>query len=131
MNNIEEDFELAQRIRNDNAYDPYTNYKVGAILTTKSGKKYSGCNIANDGIQSICAERVAFAKAISEGEKEFERIVIVGGKSGSSLEECVPCGYCRQFMSEFVGKNFSIYTLNKEEVKEYKMKDLLPHGFQI
>lgn len=74
MNEI---FELAKYTR-ENAHDPYTNYKVGAVLLTKSGKKYTGCNIANHGIQSICAERVAFAKAISEGEKDFEKIAIIG-----------------------------------------------------
>lgn len=127
MNEI---FELAKYTR-ENAHDPYTNYKVGAVLLTKSGKKYTGCNIANHGIQSICAERVAFVKAISEGEKEFEKIVIVGGKDGDELEECLPCGYCRQFMSEFVNQNFSIFTTNGEKIREYELNELLPNNFNI
>ena len=66
-----EDFELAKKIRL-NAYTPYSNYQVGAVLRTKSGKVYAGCNIENHGIQAICAERVAISRAISEGEKDFE-----------------------------------------------------------
>ena len=114
-----------------NAYDPYSNFKVSAILTTKNGKKYSGVNIANQGIQSICAERVAFAKAISEGEKEFSKIMIIGGKNEHSLIECLPCGYCRQFMSEFVDNNFIIETVNNDDVKQYKIDQLLPYGFKL
>ena len=71
--------ETAKKAR-ENAYTPYTNYKVGCALLTKSGKIFSGCNIENDGIMSICAERVAFSKAISEGEKDFECILVLGRK---------------------------------------------------
>lgn len=130
MDDIINDFELAKLAMN-NAHDSYSNYKVGAVLTTKSGKKYTGCNISNHGIQSICAERVAFVKAISEGEKVFERIAIVGGENTQELQECLPCGYCRQFMSEFVDENFKVYTLNKDKIKEYNMAELLPYRFEI
>lgn len=130
MNDINLDFELAKKAM-QNAYDPYSNYKVGAVLTTKSGNKYIGCNVANHGIQSICAERVAFVKAISEGEKDFEKIVIVGGSDENNLEKCVPCGYCRQFMSEFVDENFKIYSVDGETVREYSMAEMLPYGFEI
>ena len=114
-----------------NSYDPYTNFKVGSVLVAKSGKKYIGCNVSNYGIQSICAERVAFVKAISEGEKLFERIIVVGGKSSENLQECLPCGYCRQFMSEFVDEDFKIYTFDNNKVKEYKMSEILPYSFKI
>ena len=70
---LKEEIELAKKVRK-NAYVPYSNFKVGAVLKTKKGKTYTGCNIENNGIQSICAERVAFCKALSEGEKEFESI---------------------------------------------------------
>lgn len=130
MNEIKQDFELAKNAMK-NAHDPYSNFKVGAVLTGKSGKKYTGCNIANHGIQSICAERVAFVKALSEGEKAFERITIVGGENVDNLQECLPCGYCRQFMSEFVTQDFKIYTLNGETIKEYSMAELLPYGFEM
>ena len=71
-----EDIESAKTARL-NAHAPYTNFQVGAALRTKSGKMYLGCNIENHGIQGICAERTAFAKALSEGEKEFESITKV------------------------------------------------------
>lgn len=128
MNEIKEDFELAKKAML-NAHDPYSNFKVGAVLTTKNGKKYTGCNIANQGIQSICAERVAFVKAISEGETDFLRIVVVGGKDSEHLQETLPCGYCRQFMSEFTKEDFKIYTLGEDSIKEYSIKELLPYGF--
>ena len=115
-----------------NSYSPYSKYKVGAALICKDGKVYTGCNVENHGIMSICAERVAFTKAISEGEKEFDFIVICGGYDINNLEECLPCGYCRQFISEFVSSDFKIYKVdNKENIKEYKIKDLLPYSFKI
>ena len=108
--NLSEEIKIAKEVR-QNAYAPHTPYFVGAALKCKSGKIYSGCNIQNDGIMSICAERVAFSKAISEGETDFEYIVICGGPDLATVELCAPCGYCRQFMNEFVGPNFKIYTV--------------------
>ena len=71
-------------------------------------------------------------KALSEGEREFEYIVVCGGNSLNSLENCLPCGYCRQFMSEFVDENFKIYAINaNEEIEEYSILDLLPHSFKL
>lgn len=108
------------------------SYKVGALLKMKSGKEYTGCNINNQGIQSICAERVAFSKAISEGENDFEYIIIVGGDSTSEkLDKCMPCGYCRQFMSEFVDKDFKIIVYYDGKVEEYTISDLLPEAFNL
>ena len=115
-----------------NAYAPYTKYYVGCCLKAKSGKLYSGCNIENLGILSICAERTAFVKALSEGEKEFEYIVVLGGKSLNDLDDCFPCGYCRQFMSEFVDDDFKIYVVNKDEsITEHILSDLLPHSHKL
>ena len=116
-----------------NAYAPYSKYQVGACLKTKSGKFYTGCNIENGGISSICAERVAFTKAISEGEKEFESIVVVAGKQDSEeLDFATPCGYCRQFMSEFVDKDFRVIVYQSEENKqEFTMDELLPCQFEL
>ena len=127
-----EDIELAKKVRL-NAYSPYSNFQVGAILRTKSGKVYSGCNIENHGIQAICAERVAFVKALSDGEREFESITIVGSLKGEEIiENCMPCGYCRQFMSEFVDNNFKIYIVGKEnKCEELTIDDLLPYGFKL
>ncbi len=123
--------EIAKSVRK-NCYSPYSKYYVGCALMCKSGKIYSGCNIENDGIQSICAERVAFTKAISEGERDFEYIVVCGGNSLDSLDDCLPCGYCRQFMSEFVDKDFKIYALSSNgEITEYSISDLLPNNFRL
>lgn len=129
--NLSKEIEIAKSARK-NSYSPYGKYYVGCALKAKSGKIYFGCNIENDGIQSICAERVAFTKAISEGEKEFEYIVICGGSSLDKLDNCLPCGYCRQFMSEFVDENFKIYALSEnDKLTEYTIGDLLPHSFKL
>lgn len=123
--------EIAKKARL-NACAPH--YWVGACLVTKSGKHYSGCNIENDGIQSICAERTAFVKALSEGERDFSYIVVVGAHKGKTiLDNCLPCGYCRQFMRQYVNNEFKIYTCFGEEnkIEEYTICDLLPHAFNL
>ena len=114
-----------------NAISP-TKYYVGAALLTESGKVYTGCNLGTeDGIFNICAERVAFCKAVSEGETEFERIVIVGGEKGKDEEKCLPCGYCRQFMKEFVNNEFKICSIYQNTVEEYTLDELLPYSFEL
>lgn len=132
MNNIEDLIKEAIKVR-ENAYSPYSNFNVGAALETKEGKIYTGCNIENFGIQSICAERTAFAKAISNGEKNFKRIVIVGGKKEDKLILTTPCGYCRQFISEFVDEEFEIILFydNLQNIQTYKISELLPSNFKI
>lgn len=127
-----EDIELAKNARLK-AYSPYSNFQVGAALRTKSGKIYLGSNIENHGIQGICAERTAFAKALSEGEREFDRITVVGSPKGEECtEKCMPCGYCRQFISEFVNNDFKICVVDKENnVEEYTIDELLPHSFRL
>lgn len=127
-----EDINLAKKARL-NACSPYSNYQVGAALRTKSGKVYLGCNIENHGIQAICSERTAFAKALSEGEREFESITVVGAPKGEEpTEKCVPCGYCRQFMSEYVDDDFKVCVVDGENnVEELTINDLLPYGFKF
>jgi len=128
---LSEDIQMAEEMRN-RSHAPYSKYTAGCVLVCKNGKKYMGCNVENAGIQSICAERVAFTKAISEGEKEFSYILTVGGKSGEKPEgEYLPCGYCRQFMNEFVDKDFKIYSVNKDIIREYAMDEIFPYNFQI
>lgn len=128
---LSKEIEIAKQTRK-NAYAPYTKYYVGCCLKAKSGKLYSGCNIENQGILSICAERTAFVKALSEGEKEFEYIVVCGGNNPDTLDNCFPCGYCRQFMSEFVDSNFKIYAIgNDESIKECLLSELLPHSHKL
>ena len=128
----QEDIEIAKRARL-NSYSPYSNYQVGCCLRAKSGKVYMGCNVENHGIQALCSERTAFVKALSEGEREFESITVVGAPKGvEPTEECMPCGYCRQFMSEFVDENFKIVTVNgKGETKEHTIDDVLPYKFKL
>ena len=130
MINLNDDIVLAENMRKK-AYVPYSHYTVGAVLTTKNGKKYTGCNIENHGIQSICAERVAFCKAISEGEKYFKSILIMGGDEGKEPQKCLPCGYCRQFMSEFVDEDFKIYSIYENKVEEYTIEELIPYSFEL
>lgn len=113
----------------NNSYSPYSNFKVGAALLTKNGKVYTGCNIEDASYSAnSCAERVAFYKAISEGEKEFTSIAIVGG---DLTNFCFPCGTCRQLICEFCDKDFKIYLSNNKEIKVYTIEDLLPNSFKL
>ena len=92
------------------AYVPYSGFTVGAALLTKSGKVYRGCNIENAAYgPSNCAERTAIFKAVSEGEREFAAIAVVGGKNGDASDIFPPCGVCRQVMQEFCAPDFMIY----------------------
>lgn len=113
-----------------NSYAPYSNYKVGAALEAKSGKVYLGCNIENAAYSpSMCAERVAFYKAISEGEKEFVKIAIIGGKGEDISMICAPCGVCRQVMSEHCDNKFTLILGSVDNFKEYTLEDILPLAF--
>lgn len=116
------------------SYSPYSGFQVGAALLTKNGKVYTGCNIENAAFSPTnCAERTAFFKAVSEGEREFEAIAIVGNKKDAPKEArefCSPCGVCRQVMLEFVNpEEFMVILGNGEETKEFTLKELLPESF--
>lgn len=116
----------------ENAYTPYSHFKVGAALLAKSGKIYRGCNIENAGYTpSNCAERTAFFKAVSEGELEFEAIAIVAGPEGGELAFTAPCGVCRQVMMEFCDyESFRIILgTGPEECQVFTLKEILPFGF--
>lgn len=117
----------------DFSYVPYSHFHVGAALLTKSGKIYTGCNIENAAYgPSNCAERTAIFKAVSEGEKEFEAIAVVGGPEGKIEDFCPPCGVCRQVMAEFCDKDFKIILYNgKNEVKTFTLSQLLPESFSL
>ncbi|MBP5237491.1 MAG: cytidine deaminase, partial [Clostridia bacterium] len=102
-------------------------FKVGAALLCKSGKVYTGCNIENASFSAtVCAERTALFKAVSEGEREFSAVAIVG-----STDLCFPCGVCRQAMSEFCGKNFKIYLEENGKPVTYALGELLPGRFDF
>ena len=113
------------------SYSPYSGISVGAALLTKSGKVYLGNNIENASYSpTICAERVAFFKAISEGERDFAAIAIAGGRAGEpSQENFSPCGVCRQVMSEFCGKDFLVMWGSDEKITERTLGEILPDGF--
>lgn len=112
------------------AYTPYSNFKVGAALLTKSGKLYTGCNIENSSYTpTVCAERTAVFKAVSEGESDFAVIAVVGGKDENPLEFCSPCGVCRQVLAEFCGADFRILLGNPEKFQSYTVDEILPFSF--
>ncbi|MFI3177534.1 MAG: cytidine deaminase [Eubacteriales bacterium] len=114
------------------AYTPYSNFQVGAALLAKSGKVYTGCNIENAAYSPTnCAERTAFFKAVSEGEREFAAIAVVGGLEGNVMSYTTPCGVCRQVMMEFCDPNEFMIIVAKETLdwKEYLLTELLPEGF--
>lgn len=110
------------------SYAPFSKFCVGAALLGKDGKVYTGCNVENSSLgATICAERTAFCKAISEGCHEFERIMIT-----SSGGEAWPCGICRQFMKEFCDNDFIVMTAADEDhIRRYTMDEILPEGFRV
>ncbi len=115
------------------AYAPYSKFNVGAALLTKSGKVYCGCNIENSSFGATnCAERTAVFKAISDGERAFEKIAVVGGKDGDFSELCFPCGICRQVLSEFCDKDFQIVLCDgNNEIKVYSLEEMMPYSFSL
>ncbi len=116
------------------SYHPYSGFAVGAALWGADGRVWTGCNIENAAFgPSICAERTAFFKAISEGAMDFKAIAIVGKKEGAerSTDFTAPCGVCRQVMAEFCPADFAIVLSNRsEEVQVYTLSELLPYSFQ-
>ncbi len=116
-----------------NAYTPYSKFNVGAALLTKDGRVYRGCNIENSSYGATnCAERTAFFKAVSEGERSFAAIAIVGGyNDGSKIGYAFPCGICRQVMREFTDPTAFkvIVAASEDEYKEYTLEELLPESF--
>jgi cytidine deaminase len=107
------------------AYAPYSKYQVGAALRTKAGRVFTGVNVENAAYpHTMCAERVAIFKAVSEGEKEFEVISVVTDNGGS------PCGGCRQVLAEFGLDTIVLLANGKGELlKEMTVKELLPEAF--
>jgi cytidine deaminase len=119
-------FRAAQQAT-QHAYAPYSRFKVGAALLTKTGEVFTGVNVENSSFgATICAERSAFVKAVSEGYREFEAIAVA-----TSDGEAYPCGVCRQFMFEF-GDELKIITGEDEEhLHIAEITELLPNGFRL
>lgn len=114
------------------AYTPYSGFRVGAALLASDGMVYQGCNIENAAYTPTnCAERTAFFKAVSEGQRTFDAICIVGGKDGVLTDYTAPCGVCRQVMMEFCNPETFRVILAKSEsdYRTFLLKDLLPMGF--
>ena len=124
-NTPEKLIEAAVKVRGK-AHAPYSNFKVGAALETKSGKIFTGCNVENASYGlTICAERVAIFKAISEGETEFTQIAVVA----DTPELTPPCGACRQIIWEFCGDVPVIFANLEGATETVQMKELLPRAF--
>lgn len=115
------------------AYAPYSRYQVGAALLTSELRIYTGCNIENAAYSpSICAERCAIAKAVSEGWRKWKAIAIIGGPAGEEVTQyAYPCGVCRQVMQEFVNPDefYVIVAKNSEDYKICRFRELFPEGF--
>ena len=115
----------------ENSYSPYSGCTVGAALLAKSGIVYLGTNIESASFSpTICAERSAFAAAVSNGEREFSALAVAGGKDRKITSAFYPCGVCRQVIREFCGDDFPIYVLAADsEILESRLIDLLPNSF--
>lgn len=118
---------LAQKAA-QNAYAPYSNFKVGAALLCKSGNVYTGCNVENSSYgASNCAERTAVFKAVSEGERDFVKIAIVSERDGLTF----PCGICRQVLSEFMPEGSIVLFSEEKGIKEFALNEFLPYAFKL
>ena len=117
----------------EKAYAPYSKHKVGAALLTETGRLFTGCNIENAAYSpTVCAERVAFFKAVSEGRREFTAIAIAGAPEGAAPDSpCAPCGVCRQVMAEFCRADTFRVLLGTapENIRVYTLAQLLPLAF--
>lgn len=110
----------------EKSYSKYSHFTVGAALLTKEGRLFTGCNIENASYSlTICAERTAVFKAVSDGYTDFEAIAIAGSGNNDFSKPCYPCGACLQVLSEFCGDNFRIILSDKE----YRLADFLPNRF--
>lgn len=113
------------------AYMPYSRFAVGAALLCKDGTVYTGCNIENAAYTpTVCAERVAFFKAVSDGRRDFAAIAVSGGPAGApGAADTAPCGVCRQVMMEFCAPDFEIVLGTADGCRVYTLSELLPLGF--
>ena len=113
-----------------NSYVPYSQFHVAAALLCRDGTVYTGNNIENASYTpTVCAERCAFFKAVGDGKREFEAIVICGGLHGVITDYCPPCGVCRQVMREFCGDDFLIYMITPEGCEAHTLAEILPFSF--
>lgn len=130
MNEVDckELFDKAVKAR-EKSYSPYSGYSVGAALLCSDGTVYTGCNIENAAYSpTVCAERVAIFKAVSDGRRDFTAMAIAGGKDG--IDPCTPCGVCRQVMVEFCSADrFELILKGVDGLYRIRLGELLPGGF--
>ncbi len=113
------------------SYCPYSNFAVGAALLTTDGRVYTGANIESVSFSpTVCAERVAFFTAVHAGERDFSAIAVVGGKADQDVNDfCPPCGVCRQVMTEFCKRDFTVLLSDGKNIKEFTLDAILPESF--
>lgn len=112
----------------EKSYSPYSNFKVGAVLLTKDGQIFTGCNVENASYSlTMCAERTAFFKAVSSGFRDFKAIAIAGSSDGDFSKPCMPCGACLQVMSELCDGDFMIVLADGV----YRLSEFLPKRFTL
>ena len=114
-----------------NSYSPYSKFKVGAALLTVDEEVYTGCNVENASYSmTVCAERTAFFKAVSEGKRNFSKIAIIAGKNGIISDYTSPWGACLQVIREFSDDDFEIILAKStDDYEVFKLSELLPHSF--
>ncbi len=116
----------------ERAYAPYSRFRVGAALLAASGEVYVGCNVENAAYTPTnCAERTAFFRAVSEGEREFVAIAVVGGRGAQTSGVCTPCGVCRQVMAEFCRADFRVVMGEADAPQVRTLGELLPESFGL
>ncbi len=118
----------------DAAYAPYSGYRVGAALLTASGRVYTGCNIENASFSAtVCAERTALFKAVSEGERDFVMLAVAGGKAGDIADVFPPCGVCRQVLAEFCPPVMPVALVKDADgaCETHTLGELLPLAFHL
>ena len=117
----------------NNAYSPYSGYKVGAALLCDNGKIFTGCNVENSSYgATVCAERTAIFKAVSDGERDFSMLAVAGGKENELSDKFLPCGICRQVIAEFCKPEFIVLVVTSENTyKEFTLSELLPNAFSL
>lgn len=122
----EELIELARQVR-ELAYAPYSKFKVGAVVESSDGRIFTGCNIENSSYSmTMCAERVALGKAVSEGARDFIRMAVIA----DAYAPVPPCGACRQVISELCGKHVEIVMVNLQgQIETHTVAELLPEAF--
>lgn len=113
------------------AYAPYSHYRVGAALLSEDGRVFTGCNVENAAYGStVCAERTAILKAVSEGARHFSMLAVAGGREGEIRGGYPPCGACRQVLAEFCPPDCPVLLATGADTYErYTLGELLPHAF--